>query len=126
MVHICNSNVFVSNTELHIVGRDQSSVSHIVLLDSHECGRVVRLSIAVPFIPADLQFLGVLFQLARIFPKPFVMPLLRALVVPAPVDEVCFIELPEGSILLQHLGQIFWDVFRVCRDGNAAGSQFHI
>ena len=87
---------------------------------------MARLGIAVPSVTADLQFLGVLVQLTHIFPKPLVMPLLRALVVSAPVDEVCFIELPESSVLLQHLGQILWGVFRVCRDGNAAGSQFRI
>ena len=75
--------------------------SYMLAIEETECpfiGATQRASLINMEVHGSVGI--VLFQLVCIFLEPLVMPLLRAIVVPTSMDEICFIELPEGRVLL--------------------------
>ena len=61
LIYINNSNVFIRNTNLHIVSWKQLVISHIVRLDPHKSGWMICLWVAVAFLPTDFDFFHVFF-----------------------------------------------------------------
>lgn len=65
LFYVIYCDIFITDTELNIVARQQLIVSHIVLFHTHECCVVIGLGVAVAVITAYLYVFCIFFSALR-------------------------------------------------------------
>ena len=88
LIDVGYSNIFVRDPELHIVGRKELIVSHIVGLDPHEGRGVVCLGVTVPILSADFDLLHIFPKLCAVLPELLVLSLDSALMMPFAMNKL--------------------------------------
>ena len=113
LVNIYDSDIFIRDTDLDVIGRKELVIPHVVLLHPHESGIMIRFGIAVAVRAADPDLFHVISELQRILLQLFIIPLFPGFMMAAPMHKGLLVNAAEEGITGKDQLKTFGSVFGI-------------